>query len=97
MKDKNKKYPEGHFIGIGIAIGIPLGIPLAISLGNTGFIGVGLPIGLAIGMALEKKYKKEGQIRPLNEGEKKKRKIGFISTLILGIIVFLMFLFKILF
>ncbi len=94
MKDKNKKYPEGHFIGIGIALGIPFGIPLAISLGNIAFIGTGLPIGLAIGIALEDKYKKEGRIRPLNEDEKKIRKIGLISTLVLGIIVFLMFLLR---
>jgi hypothetical protein len=56
------------------------------------FIGIGLPIGLAIGIALEEKYKKEGQIRLLNEDEKKKRKIGLISALVIEIIVFLIFL-----
>lgn len=97
MKDKNKKYPEGYFIGIGIALGIPFGIPLAISLGNMAFIGTGLPIGLAIGIALENKYKEDGRIRPLNENEKKMRKIGLIAgigALILGIIAFLMFLLR---
>jgi hypothetical protein len=97
MKDKNKKYPEGYFIVIGIGLGISFGISLAISLGNMAFIGTGLPIGLGIGITLEDKYKKEGRIRPLNEDEKKKRKIGLISTLVLGIIVYLMFLFMILF
>ena len=94
MKDINNKYPEGYFISIGIALGIPFGIPLAISLGNMGFIGTGIPIGLAIGIALEEKYKKEGRIRPLDENEKKKRKILLfvgIGTLILGMILFLLF------
>ena len=95
MKDKDKKYPEGYFISIGIALGIPFGIPLAISLGNMGFIGTGIPIGLAIGIALEEKYKKEGRIRPLDENEKKIRKIALIAgivALILGIFAFYMFL-----
>lgn len=94
MKDNNKKYPEGYFIGIGVAMGIPFGIPMGIALGNPGFIGTGIPIGLAIGIALEEKYKNEGRIRPLNEDEKKTRKLALIAgigALILGIIVFLMF------
>ena len=97
MNDKNKKYPEGYFIAIGIALGIPLGVPLAISLGNPGFIGIGIPIGLAIGLALEEKYKRQGRIRSLTENEKKKRKIGFILgivSLIIGFVVFLVFLLK---
>jgi len=97
MKDVNKKYPKNYFIEVGIALGIPFGIILAILLDNPGFIGTGLPIGLAVGLAFEKKYKKEGKIRPLTEDEKKKRKIALIrgtGALIIGIIVFLMVLLK---
>ena len=83
MKEKNKKYPEGHFIGmwmgIGIAIFSGLGIPLSIILKSLGLIGVwpalGVAFGLAIGSAIESKYKKEGKIRPLTEDERKKKKI----------------------
>jgi len=95
MRVKKKRYPEGHFIGGGMALGILFGMPLAISLGNLAFIGTGLPMGLAVGIALEDKYKKEGRIRPLTESEKKKRKIGLrvgIGALVIGIVTFLLVL-----
>jgi len=83
-----KKYPQGHFIGIGIALGIPLGLPLAISTGNYGLMGIGIPIGVAIGAGLEEKYKKEGRIRPLTEQEKKRQKYGVVGGLVLLLLGF---------
>jgi len=84
MIDKNKKYPEGHFLGVGIAIGIPIfsgvGIALSNSTGNPGLIGIGPAIGvilgLAIGKSMEDKYRKQGLVRQLTEKEKLMRKRG---------------------
>ena len=86
MMDKHKKYPEGHFLGIGMAIGIAIfsgvGIALSTSTGNPGLIGIGpaigVSLGLAIGKSMEDKYHKEGLIRPLTEKEKIARKRGKI-------------------
>ena len=100
MKENNRKYPEGHFVGmwmgIGIAIFSGLGIPLSITTGNTGLIGIGpalgVAFGLAIGSSIEAKYKKEGKIRLLTEEEKKRRKIGIIAGVVilsLGVLSFL--------
>ena len=104
MEEKNKKYPEGHFIGmwmgIGIAIFSGLGIPLSIISKTPGLIGIGpalgVAFGLAIGSAIESKYKKEGKIRPLTKDEKKKRHIAVITLIavfILGLAIFLSRLF----
>jgi hypothetical protein len=98
MKDE-KQYPEGHFPGVGMAMGIAIfsgtGVALSASTGNPGLIGIGpaigMIIGLSIGSSLEKKYKKEGKIRPLTEAEKKKQKKAFwvgIIILIMGIMAF---------
>jgi hypothetical protein len=104
MEENNKKYPEGHFVGMWMAIGIAIftgvGVPLSIATGNTAFIGIGpalgISIGLAIGSGIEAKYKKEGKIRPLTEEEKKRKKIGIIAGLIIlligalvGLLIFL--------
>jgi hypothetical protein len=104
MEDNNKKYPEGHFVGIWMAIGVAifsvLGIPLAIVTENPGMIGIGpaigISIGLAIGSGIEAKYKKEGKVRPLTEEEKKRKKIGItigivflIIFALLGLLAFL--------
>ncbi len=105
MEEKNKKYPEGHFIGMWIGIGIAifsgLGIPLSIAMKIPGLIGIGPAIGVAIGVAIgqsiETKYKNEGKIRPLTKEEKKNRKIAVfagISILILGFTVFLLLLLR---
>jgi len=52
MKENNKEYPEGHFVGmwmgIGVAIFSGLGIPLSIATGNPGLIGIGPAIGVAL-------------------------------------------------
>ena len=101
MEKIDKKYPEGHFVGMwmGICIAIfsGIGVPLCIILKNPGLIGIGpaigVSMGLAIGAAIESKYKKEGKIRPLTEDEKKKRKFlvfAGISVLILGLLIFLL-------
>jgi|TARA_Y100000310_G_scaffold144610_1_gene143851 hypothetical protein len=91
-----KIYPEGHYIGAGIAIGLPIGIAIGFSLGNFAIgPGIGVAIGLSIGAAMENKAKKEGRIRPLTIEEKKIKKrtlwialgVGFIM-LALGIGVF---------
>jgi hypothetical protein len=107
MEEKNKKYPEGHFLGlwmgIGIAIFSGLGIPLAIVTENPGLIGigpaVGVSFGLAIGVGVESKYKKEGKIRPLTDEEKKKRKMlvttGILILTALSIIGLVIFLLRI--
>ncbi len=98
MVDKNKKYPEGHFLGVGMAIGIAcfsgVGIAISNSTGNPGLIGIGPAIGVGIGLllgkAMEEKYRKEGKIRPLTKKEKeskeKAKKYGIIA-LIVGIIL----------
>ena len=94
MHNRDKKYPEGHFVGmwmgIGIAIFSGIGIPLSIATENPGFIGIGpalgLAFGLAIGTSIESKYKKEGKIRPLTKDENKKKKM-YVSTGIIGLIL----------
>ena len=91
MDDKDKKYPEGHFIGmwmgIGIAIFSGLGIPLSIATENPGFIGIGpalgVAFGLSIGQSIENKHKQEGRIRPLNESEKKLKKNAVIAGILI--------------
>jgi hypothetical protein len=99
--NNNKKYPEGHFVGMWMGIGIAIfsgfGIPLSVATKNYGFIGIGpalgVAFGLSIGQAIENKYKKENKIRPLTEEEKKRKKIAVmagLALLTLGVIVFLM-------
>jgi hypothetical protein len=93
MVDENKKYPEGHFLGVGMAIGIAIfsgvGIALSTSIGNPGLIGIGpalgVGIGLAIGKSIEDKYKKQGLIRPLTRKEEENRRKGQIFGLIAAI------------
>jgi len=97
--EHNEKYSEGHFLGlwmgVGIAIFSVIGIPLSILTGNYAFIGVGpglgVAVGLSIGQGVENKYKKEGRIRPLTAGERKRRKKAVLAgwvLLALGALVF---------
>ena len=92
----NKKYPQGHFIGLwtgmGVAFFAGIGVPLSIAVDNFAFIGIGpaigIAIGISIGQAMENKYEKEGKIRPLNAAEKRRRKVLFwtmVGILLLGI------------
>jgi len=103
--NNNKKYPEGHFVGIWMGIGIAIfsgiNIPLSIATQNYGLIGIGpaldVAFGLSIGQAIENKYKKEKKIRPLTEEEKKRKKIAVmagLAILTLGVIVFLLLFFS---
>ena len=102
--NNNKKYPEGHFVGmwmvIGIAIFTGIGIPLSVVTKNYGLTGIGpalgVAFGLAIGQAIENKYKKEKKIRPLTEDEKKRKKMSVLAglaILTLGVLLFLLLLF----
>ena len=104
MEQNDKKYPEGHFVGMWMGIGIAIvsgfGVPLSIVTKNYGLIGIGPAIGVAfglsIGQAIENKYKREKKIRPLTEEEKKRKKITVmagLAVLTLGVIVFLLRLF----
>ncbi len=103
MVEKDKKYPEGHFLGLWMGIGTAIfsgfGIPLSIATGNDGFIGIGpalgVSFGLAIGQSIENKYKKEGKIRPLSKEEEKRKKAGVFAglfILLLGVLFAIMLL-----
>ena len=78
------KYPQGHWMSIGMCIGIAMGsIPSLVGLliddmSSWAGIGpaVGLGFGVAIGSALERKHKDE--LRPLTEAE---QRVRFRSTL----------------
>jgi hypothetical protein len=91
MEEKNKKYPEGHFVGIWMVIGIVIfsgiGIPLSIVIENPGMMGIcpalGVAFGLLIGAGIESKYKKEGKIRILTQQEKKIKKIAVLAGIIM--------------
>ena len=102
---EEKRYPEGHFIGmwtgIGIAMFSGIGVPISIATKNYAFMGIGpalgVAFGLSVGQGIENKYKKEGKIRPLTEHEKKRRKMGFVAgliALVLGVAVFLFLLLR---
>ena len=86
MEEKNKKYPEGHFVGmwIGISIAIFTGawLPICIILKNPGLMGIGpalgMALGVAIGQSIEEKYKKQGKIKPLTKEEEKTKKVADI-------------------
>ena len=104
MGNTDKKYPEGHFVGIWVGICIAIfsgfGIPLSIVTENYGFIGIGPAIGTAVGIgigqSIENKYKKEGKIQPLSESEEKRKKNAVTTAIILltlGIITFIILLF----
>jgi len=101
----DKKYPEGHFIGVGMAIGIAIfsgvGVTLSTSTGNPGLMGIGpaigILLGLAIGKSMEEKYRKQGLIRPLTAKEieaRKKAKIVGLIALLLGIALLAVLFFR---
>ncbi|MBT8209662.1 MAG: hypothetical protein KJP14_03965 [Eudoraea sp.] len=99
LNNKNKQYPEGHFLGLWMGIGIALfsglGVVISAVMENYAFIGmgpaIGVAVGLPIGQAIENKHKEQGRIRPLIEKEKKARKnilyIG-LALFLLGVVVF---------
>jgi hypothetical protein len=93
MAEKEKRYPKGHFIGLGMALGAPLGIPLFLALDNPGMMGIGIAIGVAVGTALEGRYNRNP--RPMTEEEIKTVKYATaagVLALVAGVMVFLWFL-----
>lgn len=56
---KKQKYPEGHFIGIGIVIGAGIGVVLGVIFENIGIgIALGTGLGVTVGALLEEKNRK---------------------------------------
>ena len=68
---KRDKYPEGHFIALGLVFGICVGLPLGVLVGNIAFgPAIGLAAGLLIGGLIEDKKRKMGMIRMLTKKER---------------------------
>ena len=92
IRKKHPGYPKGYWMNQGIGIGVAIGAGIGVALDNIAIgVGIGIAIGAGIGAEKEKTHKDE--IRPMTDEEKKLRKksIMFItSTLILGLIVFLL-------
>ncbi len=87
IQEKQKRYPEGHFLGIGFAIGIPIGMPIGLAMGNIAVgTAIGVAIGIPIGAALEKKYNPNPT--RLTEEERRIRKRNLTIALGLGVIFF---------
>ena len=102
--DETGRYPEGHWMGVGIGFGLLLGMPLGFFMGiATDNIAVGIAmgpalgmaIGVAIGSALEKKHREN--VRPLTEEEirmKKRLALVTLKLLIIGLLIFLALVFQ---
>ena len=94
----DEKYPEGQlvaqWIGIGIALFAGVGVVLATATDTPGLIGIGPAIGVAVGAAigssLERRYRREGRIRPLTDAERARQKrvrwVG-VALLVAGLAV----------
>jgi hypothetical protein len=93
------KYPQGHWMSIGMCIGIALGcIPSFVGIlfdEMSSFVAfgpaIGCALGVAIGSALEQKHKAE--LRPLTEEEQRTRfrltlvALGALALLVLSLFV----------
>ena len=93
------KYPQGHWMSIGMCIGVAIGaVPalVGILLDNmSSWAGIapaiGLGLGIAIGSALERKHKDE--LRPMTEEEQRLRSrlvlagLGALVLLVLSVFV----------
>jgi len=93
------KYPQGHWMSIGMCIGIALGcIPSVAGIlfdEMSSFVAfgpaIGCALGVAIGSALEQKHKAE--LRPLTEEEQRTRfrltlvALGALALLVLSLFV----------
>ena len=87
-----KKYPKGHWMGIGIAIGLPIAVAMFFIVdlltGESGSMialgpAIGVSMGVAIGAGLEKRY--EGRIRePTPREERRQRRLVFAGIAILA-------------
>lgn len=89
---KRGKYPEGHFIALGLVFGICVGLLLGVFVGNVAFgPAIGLAVGLLAGTLIEDKYKRSGRIRVLTAKEKSEEegllKLILIMTLSILVIV----------
>jgi hypothetical protein len=83
-----EKYPKNYFVEHGLVIGLPLGIPIGLALGNIALgPAIGIGIGLIIGLYLEKKYEKEGKIRPLTKKEERIKRRNLNILMWFGIAV----------
>ena len=98
---KSKQFPKGHFVnkwmGIGMGVFTVAFFPVLIAMDKVNFIALlpafGMSIGLSIGFSIEKKQERLGNIRPLNEEEKKRKRIGVIiglALLIAGLVTFVL-------
>jgi uncharacterized membrane-anchored protein YhcB (DUF1043 family) len=93
------KYPQGHWMSIGMCIGVAIGsIPALVGLfldDMSSWAGIapamGLGLGIAIGSVLERKHKDE--LRPLTEEEQRLRfrmtlvALGVLALLVLSLFV----------
>lgn len=88
---QEKRYPNGHFIAIGMVIGLPLGIPIGIALEMIAFgPAIGLVLGLGTGLYLEKKYNPDPLTLTQEEKAQRKKIIMALSGIfLLGIIAFI--------
>ena len=81
-----KRYKQGHFIGLGMAIGIPLGMPIGLAMGNIALGPVlGVALGIPIGVAMEKKNNPNPIL--LTAEEKKVKKRNLLIVLSIGVIM----------
>lgn len=83
---KQKRYPQGHFVGLGIAMGIPLGMPIGLALGNIA-VGplLGAVLGLPIGYALE--VAKNPNPIAMSAKEKARKRQALVWALAVGLII----------
>lgn len=73
--EQQGRYPEGHWLGVGMGMGIALGA------------GLDVPIGVASDNSLEQRHKDD--IRPLTE--EKQRRFAMVAgeaTLVIGMLAF---------
>lgn len=83
---KASKYPNGFYLGIGIATCIALGILMGQFLGSVpAGAAVGIGIGVIAGQLLEKRF--NGEAGPFTEEEKreraKRKAVGVVAVFIL--------------
>ena len=98
MEEEIKTYPQGHFLGLGMALGILasllVGFTISIVFEMPELLGlwpaVGVIIGLVSGKLIEDKYKREGKIRPVTEAEEKKRKKAVKIAVFAGVLALIL-------
>lgn len=86
LVNRKGRYPEGHFVALGLVFGICVGLPFGILVGNIAFgPAIGLAAGLLIGALVEDKYRKAGRIRVLTKKERVEE--GGVLKLILIVVL----------